>query len=291
MKIRSIAFLGVSACVVPADGLVMPPETSSPPATVEATVRPIEPEAGPGCADGRDNDHDGRIDCEEASCAASPGCVEVCGNGVDDDNNGLTDGRDEQCWMALSTTPRVTARTVDGGDLLQQWDFVKDVYIRGGAWNLQTSSTRTLHLDSASGTARVTTAAAGVFTCTWGASGIDFGWDVYQHDWGRSSTYFWASSSSPIPVTRAASWVDSGCPLSAASFLPTTLQTTAPGHFGALRSGALLGRRWYVAAFPYFADQFTSVHSDDSWGHSTRTEYHSSVTGNLGGGDSVLLVP
>ena len=68
------------------------------------------------CLDGVDADLDGRVDCEDADCVDSTGCIEVCANGEDDDNNGLVDEEDTACWTHESTdAPRVTSRVHWGG--------------------------------------------------------------------------------------------------------------------------------------------------------------------------------
>jgi hypothetical protein len=58
-------------------------------------------ETGDLCANGRDDDLDGVIDCAERACA-STSCVEAsdasCGNGWDDDVDGLPDAIDPGCW-------------------------------------------------------------------------------------------------------------------------------------------------------------------------------------------------
>lgn len=52
---------------------------------------PPPPAPERACADGVDNDNDGRIDCADGDCAAAQACVvEVC-NGQDDNGNGQTD--------------------------------------------------------------------------------------------------------------------------------------------------------------------------------------------------------
>ena len=46
------------------------------------------------CADGVDNDQDGLTDCEDGDCA----CIETdCGDGIDDDSDGLLDCEDDDC--------------------------------------------------------------------------------------------------------------------------------------------------------------------------------------------------
>src|SRR2546426_542768 len=51
------------------------------------------------CGDGIDNDCDGLTDCADPDCAADPACApppEMCGNCVDDNHDGLVDWEDPQ---------------------------------------------------------------------------------------------------------------------------------------------------------------------------------------------------
>lgn len=51
------------------------------------------------CGDGIDNDGDGLIDCMDQDCYTSNECtVEICDNGIDDDNDGWTDCSDSECY-------------------------------------------------------------------------------------------------------------------------------------------------------------------------------------------------
>ena len=51
------------------------------------------------CNNGRDDDFDGRTDCDDSDCAGNPLCAvpEVCDNGSDDDLDGRTDCDDSDC--------------------------------------------------------------------------------------------------------------------------------------------------------------------------------------------------
>ena len=54
------------------------------------------------CSDGLDNDEDGLVDCEEASCAGIAGCGSggaevICDDGEDNDADGAADCDDEDC--------------------------------------------------------------------------------------------------------------------------------------------------------------------------------------------------
>ena len=51
------------------------------------------------CDNSRDDDGDGRIDCDDDDCALQPSCLmeSSCDDGVDNDGNGLTDCDDPTC--------------------------------------------------------------------------------------------------------------------------------------------------------------------------------------------------
>jgi hypothetical protein len=53
------------------------------------------------CGNSKDDDCNGRIDCEDSACQNQPSCInrkkESCNNGIDDDGNGLTDCKDPAC--------------------------------------------------------------------------------------------------------------------------------------------------------------------------------------------------
>ncbi|MGF1464572.1 MAG: MopE-related protein [Sandaracinaceae bacterium] len=56
------------------------------------------------CDDGRDNDGDGLVDCDDPDCATDPSCcrplLEVCDDGRDQDCDGLVDCEDPDCVAA-----------------------------------------------------------------------------------------------------------------------------------------------------------------------------------------------
>nr|MBX2802700.1 hypothetical protein [Myxococcales bacterium] len=49
------------------------------------------------CDDGLDNDVDGDLDCADAACAFDAACPEVCDDGLDDDGDGAVDCLDARC--------------------------------------------------------------------------------------------------------------------------------------------------------------------------------------------------
>lgn len=49
------------------------------------------------CADHRDDDADGPVDCDDADCAGSPDCGEICTNNINDDADDAQDCEDSEC--------------------------------------------------------------------------------------------------------------------------------------------------------------------------------------------------
>lgn len=70
--------------------------------SVLATARTtFEVLAGEDCGNGDDDDADGLIDCDDTDCDASPECAELdCSNSMDDDADGLIDCEDTDCLSA-----------------------------------------------------------------------------------------------------------------------------------------------------------------------------------------------
>ncbi|MBK9644754.1 MAG: hypothetical protein IPO67_06325 [Deltaproteobacteria bacterium] len=84
----------------------------------------IFPGAEESCGDGQDNDCDGLLDCEDGQCAASASCGEIdCEDGLDNDEDGLADCDDEDCWTSCPTA-RVVSR-VTAGNLSGAVDIVR----------------------------------------------------------------------------------------------------------------------------------------------------------------------
>ncbi len=72
------------------------------------------------CTDGRDNDGNGLLDCEDAVCMEHPSCMEVldeCNDGRDNDRDGMADCEDDDCWQ-LGVCARTTF-VLEGADLLE----------------------------------------------------------------------------------------------------------------------------------------------------------------------------
>jgi hypothetical protein len=60
------------------------------------------------CVDGRDNDCNGFVDCDDPVCATEPPCADVlygipfedCCDGVDNDGDGAADCADDECTIS-----------------------------------------------------------------------------------------------------------------------------------------------------------------------------------------------
>lgn len=66
------------------------------------------------CGDGADEDRDGMLDCADPDCADRPPCVEgPCDNGIDDDGNGQTDCADPVCASDDACTEQECGDGVD----------------------------------------------------------------------------------------------------------------------------------------------------------------------------------
>lgn len=68
------------------------------------------------CANGVDDDGDGRVDCDDPKCVAAGRCessADACANGLDDDDNGAVDCEDRTCVAAGHCEPRDATCSVD----------------------------------------------------------------------------------------------------------------------------------------------------------------------------------
>jgi len=80
-----------------------------------------DPDPEVECADGADNDNDGLIDCADADCFGDPNCVGPgaefnCSNNLDDDLDGLVDCDDPDCLLdpvCLAPQPEICDNGLD----------------------------------------------------------------------------------------------------------------------------------------------------------------------------------
>ncbi|MAA77661.1 MAG: hypothetical protein CL916_00255 [Deltaproteobacteria bacterium] len=70
------------------------------------------------CSNGIDDDQNGMTDCDDYMCILEPVCMEDCSNGIDDNGNGMTDCDDYMCILdpACSGSSNGTDADSDGYD-------------------------------------------------------------------------------------------------------------------------------------------------------------------------------
>jgi len=199
------------------------------------------PESEVDCVDGRDEDGDGLIDCEDGDCAQQ--CVETdCTDALDDDADGRIDCSDDDCWATqYCITPtgvpigtRVSSRVMGGhGGMEKRTRFASEL----GSFSISRSRDFLGRATSVWGTAQVLAPSATISTvCTWTVASADWGSDYGMHNSGdsfRKNTEEW--------LIRDGFEVDEDCPLHGAFFLPE-LQMTAP------LAKSLSGAVWYYGA-------------------------------------------
>ncbi len=121
-------------------------------------------EAAPeDCGDGVDNDLDGLVDCEDADCTES--CTEDCSDGVDNDLDGYADCQDSSCWGIAPCAQSIQVRLESGQGALQSehWTPLASGEMH---WTFEVAlenvtGTGTLSLESSS------------LSCAWSASALD----------------------------------------------------------------------------------------------------------------------
>ena len=128
----------------------------------------VNPGAAEDCADGRDDDCDGLLDCEDGDCLRGPACEESgwCLDGLDNDDDGLADCLDDECWSEAGTC-LFASRVRQGGRA--RWHRVR-------AWGTGLGSGSATLVE---GTLRIrgstAPASSPEASCTWRADRATFG--------------------------------------------------------------------------------------------------------------------
>lgn len=102
----------------------------------------VNPGASETCGDGADNDCNGLADCEDATCV--DGCTETdCLDEIDNDNDGDLDCFDDDCFGEGDCYERITSRVLEGSGVgIRLYDYVYGFYSPSGS-RVVTSSSRT----------------------------------------------------------------------------------------------------------------------------------------------------
>jgi len=172
------------------------------------------------CSDGRDNDGDGLVDCEDGDCATTHACLEEdCEDGLDNDSDGYGDCQDEDCWGG-GVCPVVRSRVL-GGEMTHQRDYKQSTgFLSAGQVTFLDTTWRTsVQLNDIYGTAMVWHPAVESWQrCSW-----SFHAGTFQR-YSRQSAWYspWDSGASGVTsssFTRADFAIESGCTVTAVGLL------------------------------------------------------------------------
>ena len=177
------------------------------------------------CWDGLDNDCNGLVDCEDASCGSY--CTELCEGGVDEDDDGLVDCEDDDCWgkpPCVHTTAWVTSGRAHHGR--HRWQYQRWALVYTSHYQRDCPSAETFALDvvsgsqqaSAAGLVRVSGSDGALSTCTWSVDSARWSWFVATTDDHEGVRASWFDT-----VDRTGFHVSSNCPLDTSGFLPRRL--------------------------------------------------------------------
>ena len=226
----------------------------------------IYPGAEEVCGDGLDNDGDGLLDCEDGDCWETAACGEDCTDGTDNDLDGVTDCADADCWGTVAC-PVVHAQVRSGE--LWRGRQQRSTHGRSAIWRSEGRSSHTfsywygsswgwMSAHDVRGTAWVSTASS-TRSCSW---------------WVDSALA--SQSSGGSSMWRRGFGTSGGCALSGSSFLPALLPIL---DTGSAPEDAVdgLGRSvvWYQGSLGLHTTTSTTTvhthtHGDSSSGSSSR---------------------
>lgn len=216
------------------------------------------------CGNGRDDDRDGLTDCEDGDCAEAAVCIEDCTDGQDNDQNGLTDCEDDACW-ATECAPRVRVSygQLDLQHMAQTIESPGNGAVQGmDQWSAQATGIHGKLTGRVPGD-------PGLHTCEWVLDSASFQHTASTDQWkngagGMSS----ATTESWTPVQRSGLRLDADCPLQlSADQLPPLLRIDPSGPWTKVAregtGGELLGGEtiWY-GGFLYSS---ATVQSTSTW--------------------------
>ncbi len=205
--------------------------------------RRIHPDATEDCDNGRDDDCDGLMDCEDDACLSASTCGEAdCDDSEDDDDDGYTDCDDDECWGAPSCPGVVVSWVGMAGE--RTTGLSREVVTLGSSCDDRSSSAQTTAdctwwaVSSVGGSARVYRpgATAGE-ACVWGATRAGLRRCVTR-TLGVGAT----RTSTATSFARSGLWVDGDCGLDAitadeSGFLPALSTLDLSTWYGEERGG------------------------------------------------------
>lgn len=69
------------------------------------------------CDNGKDDNGNGKVDCDDPDCTTATACMkEICNNGIDDNGNGKVDCNDPDCTGAIQCVPEDCNNGIDDND-------------------------------------------------------------------------------------------------------------------------------------------------------------------------------
>ncbi len=187
------------------------------------------------CGNGSDDDQDGLLDCEDADCVGSTGCGEICGDGIDNDNDGYAECLDDECWGLQDCGDGMVSQ-VRGGTLTHIDELERSThadYSASGASFHWISSHRQVGLEALSVYGSVVLLdASPVRRCTWRLDRVSL-FDRVP----------WRSAMIP---TRSGFTTSGACGLTSTAFLPPISPTASYGPVWQVPLAE--DNKWYVGS-------------------------------------------
>lgn len=232
--------LSLAACNTPAqpapdtttapDAEVSDPPPSGDTAQSDDTGAPPTPDQELDCSDGIDNDQDGLLDCEDADCWGATGCTEDCTTPDDEDQDGWAGCGDADCWgtgecpaaevQVLSADVSHSRRTFNSSSRYRSY---ADTYAYFWLQFSYIGATESLTFSNVAGVLRVPTTDGSIQTCSWTVGRAAFGLNLFWPAQSAASQddYFYTMPR-VLKARSSVSW-DPTCQLSSSHVLPTRL--------------------------------------------------------------------